>query len=224
MGDQLRWQHVTVTHEGGVLRASGTNVDWVDIQTALRFHFGKLRGWHEDRRPSGDIVRTPKTTWGDVAELAVFWTAELAKAPQRRSEMQGRRDRWKQAVADLRAKPVGVSPTLLYPKNREFWRAMLGVAIACDVERDMAEPPSRIDAVIGFFTDTIPDKVGDALGWIGDQLEGGAAATGRAVGAAGRGVFAGLGTKPVLIGLGAVAGAAILIPALSGKRKTGGAS
>ena len=224
MGDQLRWHHVTITHEGGVLRVSGTDVDWVDIQTALRFHFGKLRGWHEDQSPSG-IIRTPRTTWGDVAELAVFWTAELAKARKVRSEMQGRRDRWRAAVEDLRATPVGTKPTTIYPKNREFWRAMQGVAIACDVERDMADPPSRTDAVIGFFTETIPDAVGDALGWIGDKLESGAAATGRAAGAAGRGLFDGLGAKPVLIGLGAIAGAAILIPALSNRNtKTGGAS
>lgn len=225
MSDQIRWQHVTVTHEGGTLRVSGTHIDWQDIHSALKQHFGKLRGWDEiqlrpvDGKPR--ILKVPRTTFADVATLAVFWSSELAKAPRHHSQMQGRREQWAAMVDQVQHIVTGHPPEQLFPKNREFWRAMNSVAIAIGVEHDNL-PPSKLDLVVGFFS----DAVGDAVAWVGRTLEKGAAAVGRTLGRAAGGVAEGAGLKPILIGAGVVAGAAILIPALSKRspRKKGAVS
>jgi hypothetical protein len=221
MGDQIRWRNVTINHDGGTLRVSGSNIDWQDISSALKQHFGRLRGWDDVVVRYNDnttrVVRVPRTTFADVAQLAVFWSGELAKAPQSYSQMQGRRDEWNAIVNSVRTLAVGRPAASVFPKNREFWRAAERVAIAIGVEHDN-QPQSKLDLVVGFFS----DAVGGALGWVGNTLEAGAAAAGRVLGSAARGAADGLGLKPVLIGAGVVAGAAIVIPALA--RKKGAAS
>ncbi len=222
----MTWQEVKITDENGQLRVTGT-VDVIDVNTALRMHFGERRGWDEwtVAKPNAPKHRVPKTTNADVVQLAVFWTQQIASHPKSRSEMAGRRTRWAEMATKVRRDTQGAKPEAVYPFNREFWPAATQAAIACDVEREMGDSSSsEFDAVVGFFTDTVPDAVGDALDWIGDKLEGGAKSAGRVVGGAAKGVLDELGLKPILIGAGVIAGAAIVIPALSRRNAKGGAS
>jgi hypothetical protein len=208
-------------------------VDVMDVYIALFKHFTARRGaesWTvpvQTKKGQKTFTRSvPKTSNADVVQLAIFWTQQIASHPKTRSEMNGRRERWAQAAGAVSLDTKGAKPDDVYANNRAFWAASRDAAVACDVEREMGDSSSsEFDAVVGFFTDTIPDAVGDALGWIGDKLESGAKSAGRAAGGAARGLLDELGIKSILIGAGVIAGAAVVLPTLTRRdQRKGGRS
>lgn len=224
----MPWQEVKITSDRGTLRVSGS-VDVVDVHVALRAHFIERRGVEASSgaAPTPPSRRVPKTTNADVVQLAIFWTHQMLTHPRSRPEMAGRRRRWAEVAAEVRALTAGAKPNDVFARNAAFWSAAHGLAIACDVERELGDDtPGGFDAVVGFFTEAIPDALGGALSWLGDGVERGAKSAGRAVGGAARGALDELGLKELLIGAGVLAGAAIVVPAMSKRRgrRPGGAS
>ncbi len=216
----MTWQDVRITSDRGTLRVSGS-VDVVDVHIALRAHFIERRGVETPAggQPTPPSRRVPRTTNADVVQLAIFWTQQLLVHPRTRPEMAARRRRWAEMAGEVRALTAGAKPDAAFPKNAAFWSAAHGLAIACDVERELGDDvPGGFDAVVGFFTEAIPDAIGGALTWLGDGVERGAKTAGRAVGGAARGALDELGLKELLVGAGVLAGAAIVVPAMSKRR------
>ncbi len=215
---------ITITEDGGVLRASGTG-DFVDVYGAMFGYLGTRRGWDNWTitltKPDSTKVptqrRCPKTTFLDVVQIDLFWSTQLATGKRTRTELDGRRAQWIAAAGDVTKLSTGARPTDVYPKNREFWAAAKLAAIACDVEREVGDEPSKMDVVVGFFQNEVPEAIGDALSWAGRKIKEGAEDAGSAAGAAARAAF-GLDTKELLIGGGIVVGALVFLPRLVGGR------
>jgi hypothetical protein len=207
------WRTVEVIDDQGTLRVKAENVAATDVQTALYFHFGERRGWEATTAHD----RHPRTTCADVAQLAAFWTREIARAPQNYGDMVpgGQRKRWSAAASAVTKHCTG-TPNALYPENRTFWKAMSGAAVSIDVERDNV-PRSKLDAVIGTFHDAIGavgSGLGDAASWTGDQLVDAAGTVGKGAGNLLGGFLDAVGFKTLLIGAGVVVGAIVIVPKL----------
>lgn len=225
------WKNVTITTDGGTVRATGKDATALDLKNALYFHFGDRRGWEtharevklKDDRTKTVEERYPKTTCNDVLQLAAFWTNQIQQSPKHYEDYVpgAQRRRWREAATEARQICAGLKPDDVYPKNRTFWKAMNAAAISIDVERDNV-PTREIDAVIGFFGDvaeTIAEGLSDVRSWAKEQIVDAAGAIGDAAGSAARGFFDQLGMKEVLIGAGVVAGAAFVLPKVMAKEK-----
>ncbi len=218
------YKDITITDDGGVLRASG-NGDFVDLYGAMFAYLGTRRGWDTwtvtltkaDGTKVASQRRCPKSTFLDVVQIDLFWSTQLATGKRTRTELDGRRAQWIAAASEVTRLSAGARPTDLYPKNREFWAAAKLAAIACDVEREVGDDAPKIDAVVGFFQNDVPDAIGGALSWAGRKIKEGAEEAGSAAGAAARAAF-GLDTKELLIGGGLVVGALVLLPRVMGGR------
>jgi hypothetical protein len=219
------WRTVEVIDDRGTLRVKAENVVATDVKTALYFHFGERRGWETTtvqlKQRDGSIRteqrRHPKTTCADVAQLAAFWTREIARAPQNYGDMVpgAQRKRWSAAASAVTRHCTG-TPDTVYPENRAFWKAMSGAAVSIDVERDNV-PRSKLDAVIGTFSDVVSavgSGLGDAASWTGDQLVDAAGAVGKGAGNLLGGFLDAVGFKTLLIGAGVVVGAIVIVPKL----------
>jgi hypothetical protein len=219
------WRTVEVLEEGGRLRVKAENVESIDVQNALHFHFGERRGWEEEtvqvKQKDGSTRplthRHPRTTCADVAQLAAFWTREIARAPQNYGDMVpgAQRQRWSAAASAVTRHCTG-TPDAVYPANRAFWKAMSGAAVSIDVERDNV-PRSKLDAVIGTFSDAVSavgSGLSDAASWTGDQLVDAAGTVGKGAGNLLGGFLDAVGFKTLLIGAGVVVGAVVIVPKL----------
>ncbi len=168
-------------------------------------------------------TRHPRTTCADVAQLATFWTREIARAPQNYDDLVpgSQRRRWTAAAAAVSRHCAG-TPEAVYPENRAFWKAMRGAAISIDVERDNV-PRSRFDEVIGTFADAViavGSGLADAAGWTGDRLVGAAKTVGEGAGNLLGGFLDAVGFKTLLVGAGIVVGAIVIVPKLMEDRGT----
>jgi hypothetical protein len=219
------WRTVVVTDDHGTLRVSGENVAFTDVQRALREHFGERRGWdtltvQNKKDGSTREHKWPRTTCQDVAQLAAYWTGEVARAPKNYDEMVPgtHRRTWAAAVA-ASAVHCAVTSDGVYPENRAFWKAMQGAAVAIDVENDNV-PRSKFDAVIGTFShviSTIGSGLSDAASWTGDRFKGAARTVGEGAGGLFDGFLDAIGFKELLIGAGLVLGAIVIVPKLMDK-------
>jgi hypothetical protein len=220
----MTWQDVKIDDDNGRLRVSsvGPSIDYVDIYGALRVYLGARRGWEtwtvtrtrRDGSTYAEEKKCPKTTYGDVVQLSLFWSTTMNSTRRTLDEMDSRRKSWKEAHGEVSALAKGADPNGVYPKNREWWLAAMRAAIAIDIEREDGVEDNKLDAVVGYFT----DSVGDALTWAGKKVEEGANVIGHLAGAATRGFFDDLGVKQLLIGVAVIGGAVVLIPAMSKKQ------
>ncbi len=225
------WRTVEISDEAGKLRVHAENVAAIDIQNALYYHFGERRGWEEqtaqvkqaDGSAKPQTTRHPRTTCADVAQLAAFWTREIARAPQNYGDMVpgAQRRSWSAAAAAVSRHCAG-TPDAVYPQNRVLWKAMRGASISIDVERDNV-PRSRFDEVIGTFGDAASaacSGLADAASWTGDRLVGAAKTVGKGAGNLLGGFLDAVGFKTLLVGAGIVVGAMVIVPKLMDDRGT----
>jgi len=218
------WRTVEIADEAGKLRVKAESVGAIDIKNALYYHFGERRGWEEhtaqvkqaDGSTKPRTTRHPRTTCADVAQLAAFWTREIARAPQNYDDLVPGAQRRKWSAAAAVTKHCAATADVVYPENRAFWKAMNGAAISIDVERDNV-PRSRFDEVIGTFSDVVSavgSGVADAASWTGDRLVGAAKTVGEGAGNLLGGFLDAVGFKTLLVGAGIVVGAIVIVPKL----------
>jgi len=223
--DLNAWRAGAVPHEGGAPRVSAENVAFIHIQNALHYHFGDRRGWdtltvqvkQKDGTTRPSVRKWPRTTCGDVAQLAAFWTREISNGPQNYGEMVpgSQRRTWSAAASAVTQRCAG-TPDAVYPENRAFWKAMQGAAISIDVENDNV-PRSKFDALVGNFSDVVSAigaGLSDAASWTGDRLKGAARTVGEGAGGLFGGFLDAIGFKELLIGAGLVVGAIVIVPKL----------
>jgi hypothetical protein len=110
---------------------------WDEQAKLQRDAFSKLRG--EDVVTGRLIARVPRTTIGDVRQLAAYWAGGLSKVGSHGlGDVSYRHvlDRWKAALAEVDRTPRDVDPTSVYPHNVDFWEAVMTIAIQIAVTAD----------------------------------------------------------------------------------------
>jgi hypothetical protein len=174
-----------------------------DMWTAQRNFLADKRGADKLPAPAGMggfEMNIPRSTNADVLQIATYWTTQLANAKQVMG-YQTAVDKWHVAIADVDKLAKTGKPTDVYPRNNEFWRTAFEVAVQVAIGD---ESPSKWD----LFVDSLKDSVThlpDTLETVGskavDVVADAAHAVGHVAGAAGKGLFSGLGT-PLLVGGG----------------------
>jgi hypothetical protein len=152
---------------------------------------------------TGGTKTIPRTTNGDVVQLADYWSKQLASVKKVMGH-DGVVKKWTAALVgvDVARK---ADPNAIYPTNNTFWRALQTTAVQVSVAD---EQPSEWDLAL--------DALGDGVKYLPENLREGAKAlasgvsdvaggiakgVGSIAGSAGKGLFAGFGT-PLLIGGG----------------------
>ena len=142
----------------------------------------------------------PRTTNADVIALADYWTKQLADAKQVMGHDAVEKS-WRAAVADIDQLARKASPSAVYAKNNEFWRALQVTAIQVALAD---EAPSSWDLAKGALAvgvTQLPATVKHAASEGVDFLASAANAVGKVANEAGKGLFKGFGA-PLLIGAG----------------------
>lgn len=210
--DELHDIHRNVgpTEDGPFAHFEGIKT-YDDLWSAQKKYLAQKRGSDKLPPPPGfgmGQMDIPRTTNQDVLQLATYWTHQLAEAKQVMG-YAGVMAKWKVASADVdRFAKIG-KPDEVYPKNNEFWRTALEVAIQIAIAD---EAPSKWDLFVGSVKDSIthlPETLEHAGSAALEVVGEAAHATGKVVGEAGKGLLGGLGT-PVLIGGGLLAGYLLL--------------
>lgn len=173
-----------------------------DLFIAQLKYLRELRG-SDDREPepgmTGGKKPIPRTTNGDVVQLADYWTQQLDDV-KRVMGTDGVEQRWKAALVDV-ALARSEDPNALYAKNNGFWRVLQATAIhvaAAD------EAPSKTDLMIDSLKDSIvnlPQNIKAGARAVATGAADLAHGVGRVANEAGKGLFSGFGT-PLLVGAG----------------------
>jgi hypothetical protein len=181
--------------------------------TALHDQLVKARGSDLREPPEGATggpIDVPRTTNGDIIQLATYWNAAWAKledAWQRGNRIAtphgaDERTRWRATLTDIDTLATARNPGDVYPKNHEFWRASRSLATTLD---HFHERPAPGQITLDLPEERLPDRLLDFARDIGGQIADAAGAVAHAVGnigrEAGKGFFDGLGV-PLLIGAG----------------------
>jgi hypothetical protein len=153
----------------------------------------------------------PRTTNADVLQLATYWTKALTKLELKRFAggvvndmgLDGEKRRWQAALADVDKYAKGGTPSDIYPKNHEFWRASgkLSITVAA-----IDEEPAPLDLMIDSFKQSVkdlPGRIANAAGTVAHVV-------GDIAHEVGAGLFKGLGT-PLLVGGGVLLGLFLLL-------------
>ena len=182
-----------------------------DLWSAQKKYLAGKRGSDKLPPPPGfglGPMDIPRSTNADVLQLATYWTHQLAVAKQVMG-YAGVLAKWHVALADVDRLAKTGKPDEVYPKNNEFWRTALEVAIQIAIGD---EAPSKWDLFVGSVKDSIthlPETLEHAGSKTIEVVGEAAHATGKVVGEAGKGLLGGLGT-PLLIG-GGLLGAYLLL-------------
>ena len=190
------------TSDGGIARFDGIKT-YDDMWSAQRTFLANKRGADTLPAPpgmSGATLDIPRSTNADVLQLATYWTTQLANA-KRVMGYDTVVAKWHVALADVDQLAKGGKPGDVYPKNNDFWRTALEVAIQVAIGD---EAPSTWDLIVDSVKDSVthlPQTL-ESAGTKAVELVGDAAhAVGHIANEAGRGLFAGLG-RPLLVGGG----------------------
>lgn len=156
-------RNAQVEDTGATLRFPST-LTWDEQARLQRDAFSRLRG--EDTVSGRLIARVPRTTVGDVRQLAAYWSAALIKVGTHGlGDISHRHvvDRWKAAYDDVSRLPRDIDPASVYAHNINFWEAILTIAIQVAVT---AEAPTRWDLVKDTIK-AIPERLkSGAEGWL----------------------------------------------------------
>ncbi len=180
-----------------------------DLYTAQLKHLRDLRGSDDvdpDPGMMGGKRPIPRSTNGDVVQLADYWSRQLASV-KRVMGANGVEQRWRTALVDVDAIARTGDAHAVYPKNNAFWRALQTTAVHVAVAD---EAPSKTDLMIDSLKDSIvhlPDNLkagAKAIASGAANLAGNVAkGVGHVANEAGKGLFSGFGT-PLLVGAGLV--------------------
>ncbi|HEU4733446.1 MAG TPA: hypothetical protein VFT22_36385 [Kofleriaceae bacterium] len=156
----------------------------------------------------GRPMKIPRTQNGEIVQLAEHWNAAWKKLEGRRGilgNLTGEEigldtleKRWKAVMQDVREVAQRGKAEDVYPKNHEFWRETLELAVTLDVYN---EAPTRLDLATDVAR-SLPDRFADVVGQI-------AHAVGDVAHKAGEGLTSGIG-KQLLLGGGVVLGGILL--------------
>jgi hypothetical protein len=123
-----------------------------------RLALSELRGVDrpEPAPETGARASVPRTTNGDIFQLATFWTLALIKAEPHGRDLapdvletlglDGVKRRWQAVQADVDGYAKAGDPRDVYPKNHEFWRATASIAVAISALDDL---PLSLDLAVG---------------------------------------------------------------------------
>jgi hypothetical protein len=167
----------------------------------------QAHGFDVRETPLGELgrpMKVPRTTNADVVRLADYWGKQLV--PLQLDVMLGRADntmgfqgeqtRWHAAMADVETYARHGTPSDIYPKNHELWRAMLSLATTLG---GFGQVPSSFEMAIEatkLALADLPGRIADAAGNV-------AHAIGNVAHEASLGLLAGFG-KPLVLGGGAL--------------------
>ena len=174
-----------------------------DLYNAQLKFLKQKRGTDPREQPagfSGGNRDIPRTTNGDVLQLATYWSSALADVKHVFGH-DGVVARWQPVMADVDKLAKPGTPDAVYAKNNEFWRELQEVAIQVAVSD---EAPSKWDMVVDSVKDSVkhlPETLTGAASKGADLVASAAHAVGKVANEAGKGLFAGFGT-PILIGAG----------------------
>jgi hypothetical protein len=185
-----------------------------ELWNAQKAALVKLRGADVRETPAGVMggaMAVPRTTNADVLQLATYWTDALTKLEIKRflggvvnaMGLDGEKQRWQAALADVDRYAKTGTPGDIYPKNHEFWRASgtLSITVAA-----IDGEPAPFDLMVDSFKQAVKDLPG--------RIAGAAGAVAHAIGniahEAGAGLFSGFGT-PLLVGGGVLVGLFLLL-------------
>jgi hypothetical protein len=141
---------------------------WDDAARAQRDALAQLRGF--DTVTGGLVSRVPRTTLGDVQQLASFWTMGLIRVGVHRDQDISYKhivDRWFTETEHLRSIPAGTAPSTVYARNREFWEALMTVAAQVGVTDETPTKWQLVKESVAQAIKDVPsgnwiDKLGDA--------------------------------------------------------------
>jgi len=188
--------------------------------TALHDQLTKARGF-DLREPTkgatGGPMNVPRTTNGDIVQLAKYWHAAWTKLEDaaKRGDVPGgnatspsladEHTRWYAVLTDIDTLPTTRNPGELYPKNHEFWRASRSLATTLD---RFQQRPAPSQLTLELPEESLPERLLDFARDIGEHVADAAGAVAHTVGNigrdAGKGFFDSLG-MPLLIGTGGLA-------------------
>lgn len=132
----------------------------------------KLRSAYlELRGSSGKGI--PRTTNGDVLQLAVAWSRELLKVKPRNDADRVEHAHWQRCLETIKQNAAPKKPNDTYPKNAEFWqectrrlaiylqaRRVVPGAWALD-KRSVVDTLAEVPAVLGNATMAAADTIAD---------------------------------------------------------------
>lgn len=174
----------------------------------------KARGF-DLREPTGAMLgramKVPRTTNADIVRLANYWAERLSDFVTKvitghvsnSMGLEGQSQRWAVILDDVDGLARKGKPDEVYPKNHEFWRETLSLAINLAVWHEV---PTPFELAIGATKQAVidlPGRLSDAVGGVAHAL-------GTIAHEAGAGLLSGLG-KPLLIGGGLLVGLVLLL-------------
>ena len=178
-----------------------------DLYLAQFIYLRELRGVDRLKpEPGMNGVETliPRSTNGDVVQLADYWSKQLASVKRVIGHDEAKR-RWAAALVGVDQIARKGDPAAVYPKNNGFWRDLSYVARQVSAAD---EAPSKWDIYTESFKDAVknlPENIAAGAARVADSVAGVAGDVAHGVGKvaneAGRGLFSGFGT-PLLIGGG----------------------
>jgi hypothetical protein len=170
---------------------------WDDAARMQRDFLSQLRG--QDVLPgAGLVTRIPRTTHSDVRQLAAYWSRALRKVGEHhRADISYRHvvDRWRAAVADVDRIPLDADPDAAYARNRDFWTALMTIAIQVAVTDEAPSRWTLIKQATKHSVENLPDTLSSVANRVMD---------------AGKRALAGALTKPLLYVGGGIAGVTLL--------------
>jgi hypothetical protein len=170
---------------------------WDDAARMQRDYMSQLRG--EDVIPGGGLVtRIPRTTISDVRQLAAYWSNALRKVGDHNvADISYRHvvDRWKAAIADVDRIPVNAAATAVYERNRDFWTALMTIAIQVAVTDEAPGRWTLIKESAAHGVKSLPDTLSTVWGTVVD---------------AGKRAVSDALARPLLYAGGAIAGGLLL--------------
>jgi hypothetical protein len=166
---------------------------------------------------SMQAMQVPRTTNADIVQFASYWNSAWTKLEDawKRGDvlhrianppsLVGERTRWQAVMADVEKIAKVGSPSDVYPKNPEFWRASLSMANTLVA---LGQKPTPSQLSLDVPDESLPDRLLDVAKNLGEQIADAASSVAHVVGniahEAGAGLFSGFGT-PLLVGLGGLA-------------------
>jgi hypothetical protein len=193
---------------------SGSTLDfpaaqsWDEAALIQNKALAELRGF--DTIPGGLVTRIPRTTVGDVRQLAAYWQIILARVGGHHKNDHGAKaqlDRWKAAYDDVWRIPASAASNSVYAHNTEFWTALMTIAVHIGATDETPTPWQMFKGALSDAIHKLPERLLDPSGTITETI------TETITKAAQRGGdwLSGLLGKPLLYVGGGLAGLAIAV-------------
>jgi hypothetical protein len=161
----------------------------------------------------GGTMAVPRTTNGDVLQLATYWSHAFSDARAVLDDHDQTEREWNEVLADIDKHAKGADPNAVYSGNNVLWRVLDNVSSNVSVA---AKAPTRWDLFVGALEKSIkdlPENLVKEVEWVGgrakDVVVDVAGAAGSAANTAIKGLFSGI-TTPFLVGGGVLAAVLLL--------------